>query len=374
MKIAINTRLLLPNRLEGIGWFTYESLKRITEKHPEHQFYFIFDRPFSDEFVFNSAITPVVMHPQARHPFLYKIWFDYMMPGMLKKLRADLFLSPDGYSSLRTDVPCLPVIHDINFAHRPKDLPFIDRWYYNRYFPKFAQAASRIATVSEYSKRDIAATYGIDPERIDVVYNGANCSYTPIADDEKRTVRETYASGHDYFLFIGSLHPRKNIASLIRAFDLFKKKSGAKTKLVIVGEAMFLTADIKQALAEIGPSADVVFTGRLETNDLHRVLGAALALAFVPLFEGFGIPILEAMYADIPVLCADTTSMPEVGGDAVVYADPFSIESIARGMQTLHADPDLRNELVRRGRSQRAKFSWDMTAQKLWNAIEKVFV
>jgi len=374
MKIAINTRLLLPNRLEGIGWFTYESLKRITEKHPEHQFYFIFDRPFSDEFVFNSAITPVVMHPQARHPFLYKIWFDYMMPGMLKKLGADLFLSPDGYSSLRTDVPCLPVIHDINFAHRPKDLPFIDRWYYNRYFPKFAQAASRIATVSEYSKRDIAATYGIDPERIDVVYNGANCSYTPIADDEKRTVRETYTSGHDYFLFIGSLHPRKNIASLIRAFDLFKKKSGAKTKLVIVGEAMFLTADIKQALAEIGPSADVVFTGRLETNGLHRVLGAALALAFVPLFEGFGIPILEAMYADVPVLCADTTSMPEVGGDAVVYADPFSIESIARGMQTLHADPDLRNELVRRGRSQRAKFSWDMTAQKLWNAIEKVFV
>ena len=123
MKIAVNTRLLLKDKLEGIGWFTYENLKRITAEHPEHQFLFLFDRKYHEDFIFSSNVTPVVCGLPTRHPYLWKLWFDYTVPKVLKKQKADLFLSTDGFLSLKTNVKSLPVIHDINFVHNPNDLP-----------------------------------------------------------------------------------------------------------------------------------------------------------------------------------------------------------------------------------------------------------
>ncbi|MCA1760933.1 MAG: glycosyltransferase, partial [Bacteroidales bacterium] len=164
MRIAVNTRLLLKGKLEGMGWFSYETLKRMTRNHPEHEFIFIFDRPYSEEFIFSENITPVVIGPPARHPVLFYFWFEFQIPRVLKKHKADVFLSPDGYLSLKTKVPQLAVIHDISFAHRPQDIPGMKRWYYNYFFPKFARKATRIATVSNYSKTDIAKTYQVDAE------------------------------------------------------------------------------------------------------------------------------------------------------------------------------------------------------------------
>ena len=135
MKIAVNTRLLLPNKLDGIGWFTYENLKIITQAHPEHEFIFLFDRKFSDELIFSDNITPEIIYPQSRHPLLWYWWFEHSVPNALRKHKADLFLSTDGYLSLNTDTPQVNVIHDINFKHHPKDLPFLVRHYYNFYFP-----------------------------------------------------------------------------------------------------------------------------------------------------------------------------------------------------------------------------------------------
>ena len=119
MKIAVNTRLLLKDKLEGIGWFSYETLKRITTQHPEHQFYFIFDRPFTDEFIFSYNIEPVVIGPPARHPVLWYYWFEFRLPGLLKKINPDIFLSPDGYLSLKSHFKSIAVIHDLNFIHYP---------------------------------------------------------------------------------------------------------------------------------------------------------------------------------------------------------------------------------------------------------------
>ena len=130
MNIAVNTRLLLKNKLEGIGWFTFESLKRITTQHPEHHFFFIFDRDFSEEFIFSDNITPLIQFPPARHPFLFFAWFEYALPSLLNKLKPDLFLSPDGFLSLRYQGKSMNVIHDLNFEHYPEDLPALIRWYY----------------------------------------------------------------------------------------------------------------------------------------------------------------------------------------------------------------------------------------------------
>ena len=139
MNIAVNTRVLLKNRLEGIGWFTFETMKRIAQWHPEHKFYFIFDRPYDPEFIFSDNIEPIVISPQARHPVLFYYWFEKSIPKVLNQIKADAFISPDGYLSLNTNINSLAVIHDISFMHNPKDFPFGIRNYYQYFFPRFAK-------------------------------------------------------------------------------------------------------------------------------------------------------------------------------------------------------------------------------------------
>lgn len=372
MKIAFNTRLMLKNRLDGIGWFTYETTKRITEQHPEHEFFLIFDRPYSNEFSFAENVTPVVIGPPARHPFLWYLWLEFSLPRIFKKYKPDIFVSTDGYLSLSADVPSLAVIHDINFAHRPLDLPFLIRTYYKYYFPKFARKAKKIVTVSEYSKNDISLTYSIDKDKIDVVYNGSNELYQPLPEAQKEKTKQKYTNGAEYFIFIGSLIPRKNVSRLLQAFDKFKTFTKTTAKLLIVGSPMFKTGDMKRKYAEMRHKSDVVFTGRLNPADLRDVLGSALALTFVPYFEGFGIPVLEAMYCDVPVITSNVTSMPEVAGDAALLVNPFSVDAIAEAMKTMHDNSDVRKKLIEKGRIRRQRFSWDKTAEKLWTSIESV--
>lgn len=370
MIIAVNTRLLIEGKLEGIGWFTHETLSRITREHPEHQFIFIFDRPYSREFIFSGNVTPVVLSPPTRHPLLWYIWFELQIPRVLKKFKADLFFSPDGYLSLKTKTRQLAAIHDINFAHRPKDLPWLKARYYNHYFPRFARKAKRIVTVSYFSKEDINRTYKIDNGKIDVVYNGVNTLYTPTSGEEKQIARAKYSNGKEYFLFIGSLHPRKNICGLLRAYDAFRASVESDVRLLLVGGTMFKTEDIEQTYEGMRYKDDVIFTGRLSTEELHQVLGAAMALTFVPFFEGFGIPVIEAMNAGVPVICSNTTSLPEVGGPAVLYVDPFSMSQIKDAMIRIYQEQELRDMLIERGFAQKEKFSWDKTAELLWGSIQ----
>ena len=169
--------MLISGKLDGIGWFTFETMKRIVKQHPEHDFFFFFDRPYSEEFVFAENVYPVVLTPKARHPLAFVYWFEFSVKNALKALGCDLFLSPDGYVSLRTKVPTLSVIHDLNFEHYPADLPFHIRTFYRTMFPKYARKADRLVTVSEFSKSDIEKQYGISSSKIDVAYNGVNESF-----------------------------------------------------------------------------------------------------------------------------------------------------------------------------------------------------
>ncbi len=374
MKIAVNTRLLIKDKLEGIGWFSFETLKRITQQHKEHQFYFIFDRKYDEEFIFSDNITPVVAFPQARHPVLYYIWFEHSIPRVLKKIDPDLFFSPDGYLSLSSPVKSMNVFHDLNFEHYPEDLPVAERKFYRYYFPKYAQKANRIATVSEFSKKDIINQYNISPDKIDVVFNGANESFKPVHLKEKVRIRAEYTNGQPYFIFIGALHPRKNLVNLFKAFDYFREKTSSEIKLMIVGSKKWWTPAIKEAFSNMKHREDVVFTGRLPAGELEKVLSAALALTYVSYFEGFGIPIIEAFYCETPVITSNLTSMPEVAGDAALLVDPFSIISISDAMEKIAFDEKLRQELIVRARVRRNKFSWQKSADKLWASMEKVLV
>ncbi|HMN05878.1 MAG TPA: glycosyltransferase family 1 protein [Flavobacteriales bacterium] len=371
MRIAVNTRLLLPGKLEGIGWFAHETLRRITQAHPEHQFIYFFDRPYDARFVHAANVTPVVLPPPTRHPLLYRIWFNWVLPPALRRHRANLFLSPDGYLSLRTEVPQLSVMHDLNFEHHPGDLPPAYSRYYRRFFPRFAEKAARIVTVSEFSKQDIVKTYGVPTEKIDVVYNGIGEVFGPLPEGRRGEARRKHTGGLPYFVSVGSLHPRKNIARLLEAFDRFADER-PDARLVIVGEAFWWDDRMKAAWKKMKHAGQVVFTGRLEQKELHQVLADALALVFVSYFEGFGIPVAEAMQCGVPVIAANATSLPEVAGDAAVYCDPFEVGSITEAMQQVWSDAALRERLSAAGLLRAQRFTWDETAKGLWASVERM--
>ena len=213
------------------------------------------------------------MVPRRGTRFLFYIWFEFQIPRVLKKYKADIFLSPDGYLSLRTKVPQLAVIHDINFVHRPEDLPWLIAKYYNYFFPKFAQIAKRIATVSFYSKEDITRSFKVDYDKIDVVYDGINQIFEPLTDEEKSKVKQKYTGGADYFLFVGALHPRKNISGLLKAFDAFKSVNENDVKLVVVGGEMHKTGDIFYTYENMRSKDDVIFTGHVRSARASRYFG-----------------------------------------------------------------------------------------------------
>lgn len=372
MNIAVNTRLLMPGKLDGIGWFTYETLRRIVVDHPEHTFYFIFDRKFNSDMIFAENVKPLVVFPPTRHPFLWYFWFEFRIPRILKRHNADIFVSTDGYLSLRSKIPSVVVIHDINFVHRPKDLPILTRLYYRYFYPKFARKASRLATVSEYSRRDIINSFDIEEDKIDLVYNGASQSFFPLKPDIQEAVRENYTSGNPYFVFIGSIHPRKNLRNLLRAFELFREEYKSPFKLVIVGKKFFLTRGMEEQLDIMKFKDDVIFTGRLSPEELNKVLASSWALTFVPYFEGFGIPLVEAMNCDIPIVASNVTSLPEIAGDAAIYVEPESPGNIRDGMSRIVKEEGLREELIERGKERKKRFSWDNTAKEFWKTIDKV--
>lgn len=370
MRIAVNTRLLLKGKLEGIGWVAFETLKRIVLAHPEVEFYFIFDRKPDTMFLIADNVKPVVLFPQARHPFLFIWFFELSIPLALRRIKADLFYSPDGYLSLSSKVPQVVEFHDLNFEHFPGDMPKIHLWHYKKFFPKFARKAKRIVTVSEFSKRDIVDCYQVNPDKIDVAYNGVNEIFKPLSEAEQKIVRAHYSFGHPYFMFVGSLHPRKNLARLFTAFDKFKKRSQNDVKLVIVGEKRWWTEPIQRAYDAMSCKEDVVFAGRLSAEDLHRVTAAALASVYVSYFEGFGIPILEAFKCDTPVITSNVTSMPEVAQDAALLVDPFNEDDIADAMVKV-LDEDVRKTLVEKGRKRAEDFSWNQAAAVIWNSLMK---
>ena len=371
MRIAVNTRFLLSNKMEGFGWFTFETVKRMVEAHPEHEFYFYFDRPYDERFIFAENVKGFVLNPQARHPVLFKWWFNVSVTKALARHKPDVFFSPDGYLSMKTVIPQVGVIHDLNFEHYPEDLPKSARNYLRKFFPQFAHKADHIITVSEYSKQDIVETYSIDPKKITVAHNGGSEKFVPLKEEDKIACQEQFGKGEEYFVFVGALHPRKNVKRLFDAFEKFKYDSGSKTKLVIVGEKLWRDRSLESAFKINTAKDDISFTGHLDMTNLTRVVGGAKALVFPSYFEGFGIPLIEAMRAGCPILCGNKTALPEVAGEAAILFDPFSVDEMAEAMFEMDSNIELRNNLISKGLDRYKQFSWDFTAQKIWNVLSK---
>lgn len=357
MNIAINTRFIIPNKIEGIGKFTLEICKRLPFLLPDHNFYFIFDRqPPTDWFPFPN-VTLLNTAPQARHPILWILWFEFALPRLFKKYKIDLFFSPDGFVSLSSKIPNIPVIHDLAYLHFPNHLPFWVRYYYQIFTPKFIHKAQHLLTVSEFVKNDIIQQFKTKQNNISVTQNAP--SFPRIKTFEKP----------NHFLYLGALHPRKNITGLIQAYDLFKKNTHSPLKLVIIGKPAWKTEEIFETLSLSPYQKDIILTGYLPENEIQKYFSSALAFIYISLFEGFGIPVLDAMQSGVPVITSNSTSLKEISGEAAYLVHPENIEEIAESMANLEASPTLRNNLIQKGFLQAEKYSWDNAAKIVRDVI-----
>lgn len=370
MRIAVNTRLLFDEKLEGVALFNHEVVRRIVEQHPNDEFIFFFDRRFDPKYKYADNVKTVILFPPARHPFLFFAWFEWSVANALKKYKADVFLSVDNFLSLRTSTPTVLVTHDLAHAHFPEWNTFIQRKYYQYFAPKFNQRAKRIVSVSEYTKQDLFARYKIEKEKIDVACNGCRKIFRPLNTEEIRETRLEFSEGKPYFFYVGAVHPRKNIQGLIQAFDQFKNKTGSDVKLLIAGRFAWKAGAVKEAYDNAQSQLDIHFLGFVSDEDLVRLTASALASTYVSLFEGFGIPILEAMHCEVPVITSNTSSMPEVAGAGGLLVDPYSVESIAEAMHQIWQDGHLRSKLVEQGKKQRLKFTWQKAADVVYQNLK----
>lgn len=362
MRIAVNTRLLIPGKLTGVGHFTYEVLKKMVPDHPEVEWIFIFDRPYDKSFVFADNITPVVALPPARAPYLFYIWFELAVPRIIKKYKADLFLSPDNFMSLSIKVPTLLVIHDLAYLHYPEMVSYLQIKYYRYFIPKFIYKSDKIATVSKTTYHDILENFDIHPSKLDVVSLGLNEGFTN--DDKAQT--------GNYFLHLGTIQPRKNIIGLLKSFEIYKNRFNDSSELHFIGNKGWKDKNIYTFLEGMTHKNDVKMIGYLSNEEISAKLNKAIALINISLFEGFGMPVIEAQQCGCPVICSDRSSLPEASGGAAILVDPLNTDAIVEAMFKIKNDQKLRSELILQGYENVKKFSWQNTSDLLWRNIEKL--
>lgn len=370
--IAVNTRLLLKDKIEGIGRFAYEILRRMVVAHPETKFTFIFDRKYDDEFIFAQNVEPKVVFPPSRHALLWYAGFHGTIPYTLSSLKVDAFFSPESYITNHKTIPQVATFHDVDFEFRPEDVG--DKtalWYLKRFFPYYAHHATRIMTVSEYTKNNLYELYQIPKEKVEVVYSGCSKVFKPLTEEQKTAVRQKFTKGSPYFHFVGTMQPRKNIDNLLLAFDEFKKSYASDIKLVVAGRKGWKTDSTLQIYEKMQYKDEVVFTGFISEEEINEITAASLALCFVSFLEGFGLPPVEAMNSETAVIASRIAAIPEISSSAAHYIDPYQVSSITEAMLLLSKDEAYRQQLIQNGRIERLRFSLDESAAKTWAILEK---
>ncbi len=272
-------------------------------------------------------------------------------------------------------VPIITTIHDLAFEHLPETFTRRGSLQLKLTVRKTARRAARIVTVSEYSRQDLIRTYKLPPEKVTVTYNGVEPHFSrePCSENETEEVRGRFGIGRDFILAVGSLQPRKNLVRLIRAYaKLRSEHTGFNHQLVIVGRKLWLTDEIFGEVKRHRWAEDVILTGYVSDEDLPALYRAAAVFVYPSIFEGFGLPPLEAMACGTPVIAGNTSSLPEVVGDAAILIDPYDEQDLMSALLKIFNDDLLRAGLRERGIEQAKKFTWRAAAEKTLEVYREI--
>lgn len=305
------------------------------------------------------------------------LWTQWRLPLALRKEKLDVFFSPGHYGPSFSPVPLVVSVLDVSYLRFPSQFRLQDLWQLRILTKRSVSQASRILTISQASKNDIMEYYGVDSDRIIVTYPGLNSkfqmtNFKSIPNDKFQMIKNKYKISGDYFIFVGTLQPRKNLIRLIEAFEGLKDKD---LQLVIVGKKGWLYEEIFEKVKDLGLEKQVIFTGFVPDEELPYLIKGAIALILVSLYEGFGLPVAEAMSLGVPVVTSNVSSLPEIAGKAGILVDPYKIEEIAQGMEEVidlyRNKPEEYKKMVEKGLEQAKKFSWEKCAQETLKVLKE---
>ncbi len=353
----------------GIGEYAYELLTQFHKLQPPNIKFQIYlkDKPRPDIPPPTEKWKYKIIRPK-------KFWTQFALPlNLFLEKKPDVFFTPSHYAPRFSPVPTVISVMDLSFIRFPELFAKKDLYQLRNWTKYSVKDARKVLTISEFSKNDIIKEYGIKPEDVIVTYPGikevesskVRNFYKVLSMDE---LNKKFGINKDYILFVGTLQPRKNIERLIEAFSKLDKDM----LLIIVGKKGWLYEDILKAPHKFGISDKVKFLDFVPDNELSSLYKNAVCFVLPSLYEGFGLPVLEAMKFGTPVITSNVSSLPEAGGDAAMYFNPEDSDDIAKTIKKVVEDKSLREEMIKKGFIQVKKFSWAKTARKTLDVLQEL--
>jgi glycosyltransferase involved in cell wall biosynthesis len=306
-------------------------------------------------------------------PWRMLVWFGQLAHASFNRLLPDavLFHATEHLLPPLRGVPTVLTVHDLIFRHLPEQHKPLNRWYLNLTMPLYCRRATHIIAVSEQTRQDVVSAYDIPAEKISVIYEAADSRFRIQPPEMVTAARARYHLPERYLLFVGTIEPRKNLTRLLTAFERLLAES-LTDALVIVGKRGWLTGDFDAALERSPAKQAVLFPGFVPDEDLPAVYAGAQVLAMPSLYEGFGLPVLEAMACATPVACSNNSSLPEIAGDAALLFDPSEADDISNALRRILRDADVRAHLREAGARRAGQFSWNRAAQETLTLYQRL--
>ena len=366
MVFAINTRILSGDI--ATRKFLLRTFTAIASENPPHQFYFISENEF-DVTVALSNVQYVEIKQQSSSPLLWKLWYNYKLPSLLRKIKADVLISADGICSLRTKLPQCLLVNDLEFISHPE-------WYNKKYvgFAKSTTAASlakvkSVITFSEYLKNAVITKYKTDNDKIEVIAPGTDKNFQPLHWNKRETIKKKYAEGNEYFLFCGAIHERNNLTNLLKAFSLFKKRQKSSMQLLLITDFIPEKNAFVESLRLYKYRNDVKLLSITDEKETGSIVSSAwCCINLSPLYSDINF-LLSALQCEVPVIAGNNKQAKELLEDAAFYANPAVVDAIAEQMMLVYKDENKRNEMIEAGKTKSTSHNLVNSNEQLWQYI-----
>lgn len=368
MRIFITRGILLHDTSEDYYTFLNAVLSIIIERNPEHEF--IIHSPEADTEIFSFAnATHVKLRNIRRHPLLVKMWYDVKFPAVLKKYRAELFISFDGLCSMTTGIPQVIVFRESFLLNNSATRSRLRSSYYLRFMKKSLQKAKEIICCSDFRKQDLLFQHLIDANKLHVMPPAVNEIFQPLSEDEKQEVRIKYCDGKNYFAYTGTTKESQDLFNILKGFSAFKKRQKSNLKLLLMGNSQHYAPKFMDSLGTYKYRSDVVVAKNVAEGERARLIGSAYAVICVAHSEIIIFPVLQALKCGVPVIIPDSPTIREIAGDEALYCDAADSDSIGQQMMNIYKDESFRNTLAEKGKVKTTKYSFDRSAELFWEYI-----
>jgi len=366
MLIGIDASRSVAQERTGTENYSLNLIRRLLALQSDHRYRLYFNRlPPS------YNLQPTTFHLKIM-PFP-RLWTHLRLSWEMARRPPDLLFVPAHVLPIVHPRRSVVTVHDLGYLYYPQAHRLLDRLYLDLSTRYNARAAAHLIADSSATKRDLIERYGAEPDKVTIVYPGYdNTVFQPVRDEKAiEAIKARYNIAGDYILFVGTLQPRKNLIRLIEAFSNLQSPI-SNIQLIIAGKKGWLYEETFRQVEELGLEWKVVFTDYAPEGDLPALLSGASLFVFPSLYEGFGLPVLEAMACGTPVVCSNVSSLPEVAGEAAILVDPLDVEELATAMERVLGDEELRAELTERGFEQARRFSWEKCARQTLDVLERV--